>query len=159
MYIVYRYRCADWLKLYRIKNVKNGIYYYYDFSIYLIFLIFCFKNNLQSLREVIPHVKKERRLSKIETLTLAKNYITALTDVIISMRQNEDTNIGTTKNVNFLTTGKINSGTEQSTTMLNDLNAMGVETSSSLESEIAVTCSKGLQLCSKIGMNKTCNSL
>ncbi|XP_058123974.1 protein dimmed [Anopheles ziemanni] len=40
----------------------------------------------QSLREVIPHVKKERRLSKIETLTLAKNYITALTDVIIVMR-------------------------------------------------------------------------
>lgn len=45
---------------------------------------------IQSLREVIPHVKKERRLSKIETLTLAKNYITALTDVIIVMRQNED---------------------------------------------------------------------
>lgn len=35
-------------------------------------------------------MKKERRLSKIETLTLAKNYITALTDVIIVMRQNED---------------------------------------------------------------------
>ncbi|XP_058816482.1 protein dimmed [Topomyia yanbarensis] len=43
----------------------------------------------QSLREVIPHVKKERRLSKIETLTLAKNYITALTDVIIVMRGEE----------------------------------------------------------------------
>lgn len=42
--------------------------------------------NFQSLREVIPHVKKERRLSKIETLTLAKNYITALTDVICEMR-------------------------------------------------------------------------
>lgn len=38
----------------------------------------------QSLREVIPHVKKERRLSKIETLTLAKNYITALTEVVIA---------------------------------------------------------------------------
>lgn len=38
------------------------------------------------MREVIPHVKKERRLSKIETLTLAKNYITALTDVIVLMR-------------------------------------------------------------------------
>lgn len=35
-------------------------------------------------------MKKERRLSKIETLTLAKNYITALTDVIIVMRQGED---------------------------------------------------------------------
>jgi hypothetical protein len=39
---------------------------------------------LQSLREVIPHVKKERRLSKIETLTLAKNYITALTEVVVT---------------------------------------------------------------------------
>lgn len=39
---------------------------------------------LQSLREVIPHIKKERRLSKIETLTLAKNYITALTEVVIA---------------------------------------------------------------------------
>jgi len=38
---------------------------------------------------VIPHVIKERRLSKIETLTLAKNYIVALTDVICAMR-NED---------------------------------------------------------------------
>ncbi|XP_021695300.1 protein dimmed, partial [Aedes aegypti] len=45
----------------------------------------------QSLREVIPHVKKERRLSKIETLTLAKNYITALTDVIIVMRGEGET--------------------------------------------------------------------
>uniref|UniRef100_A0A0A9YFT9 Protein dimmed n=1 Tax=Lygus hesperus TaxID=30085 RepID=A0A0A9YFT9_LYGHE len=40
----------------------------------------------QSLREVIPHVKKERRLSKIETLTLAKNYIMALTNVVCDMR-------------------------------------------------------------------------
>lgn len=40
--------------------------------------------HLQSLREVIPHVKKERRLSKIETLTLAKNYITALTDIVVA---------------------------------------------------------------------------
>jgi class B basic helix-loop-helix protein 8 len=44
---------------------------------------------LQSLREVIPHVSKERHLSKIETLTLAKNYIIALTDVICRMRQKE----------------------------------------------------------------------
>ncbi|XP_016914464.1 class A basic helix-loop-helix protein 15-like [Apis cerana] len=43
----------------------------------------------QSLREVIPHVTKERRLSKIETLTLAKNYIVALTDVICAMRNEE----------------------------------------------------------------------
>lgn len=41
---------------------------------------------LQSLREVIPHVKKDRRLSKIETLTLAKNYIIALTKIICEMR-------------------------------------------------------------------------
>ncbi|XP_070580573.1 class A basic helix-loop-helix protein 15-like [Ptychodera flava] len=40
----------------------------------------------QSLRNVIPHVKCERKLSKIETLTLAKNYITALTDVITDMK-------------------------------------------------------------------------
>ncbi|XP_078037915.1 uncharacterized protein LOC144470522 [Augochlora pura] len=45
----------------------------------------------QSLREVIPHVSKERRLSKIETLTLAKNYIVALTDAICAMRSEEKT--------------------------------------------------------------------
>lgn len=44
----------------------------------------------QSLREVIPHVTKERQLSKIETLTLAKNYIVALTDVICAMRSEEN---------------------------------------------------------------------
>jgi hypothetical protein len=41
--------------------------------------------SFQSLREVIPHVKKERRLSKIETLTLAKNYVIALTNTIFKM--------------------------------------------------------------------------
>lgn len=41
---------------------------------------------VQGLREVIPHVKRERKLSKIETLTLAKNYIMALTNVICDMR-------------------------------------------------------------------------
>lgn len=40
----------------------------------------------QGLREVIPHVQKERKLSKIETLTLAKNYIMALTNVICGFR-------------------------------------------------------------------------
>lgn len=40
----------------------------------------------QALREVIPHVKLERKLSKIETLTLAKNYIMALTNVVCEMR-------------------------------------------------------------------------
>lgn len=39
----------------------------------------------QSLRNVIPHVKCDRKLSKIETLTLAKNYITALTNVILDI--------------------------------------------------------------------------
>ncbi|KAH0560363.1 class A basic helix-loop-helix protein 15-like [Cotesia glomerata] len=54
-------------------------------------------NAFQSLREVIPHVSKERRLSKIETLTLAKNYIVALTDVICAMRNDEQsTNVQTT---------------------------------------------------------------
>ncbi|KAI1291797.1 Protein dimmed [Halotydeus destructor] len=41
----------------------------------------------QGLREVIPHVRLERKLSKIETLTLAKNYISALTNVVCDMRQ------------------------------------------------------------------------
>ncbi|XP_023221361.1 protein dimmed-like [Centruroides sculpturatus] len=40
----------------------------------------------QALREVIPHVTMERKLSKIETLTLAKHYIMALTNVICDMR-------------------------------------------------------------------------
>ncbi|XP_047501827.1 neurogenin-2-like [Penaeus chinensis] len=40
----------------------------------------------RALREVIPHVKRERKLSKIETLTLAKNYIMALTNVVCEMR-------------------------------------------------------------------------
>ena len=45
--------------------------------------------DFQQLREVIPHVKMERKLSKIETLTLAKNYIMALTNVICEMRGEE----------------------------------------------------------------------
>ena len=40
----------------------------------------------QDLREVIPHVNLDRKLSKIETLTLAKNYIKALTNVICELR-------------------------------------------------------------------------
>ncbi|ESO84239.1 hypothetical protein LOTGIDRAFT_98055, partial [Lottia gigantea] len=40
----------------------------------------------QGLREVIPHVNLERKLSKIETLALAKNYIKALTNVVCEMR-------------------------------------------------------------------------
>ncbi|XP_018898978.1 protein dimmed isoform X2 [Bemisia tabaci] len=43
----------------------------------------------EQLREVIPHVKMQRKLSKIETLTLAKNYIMALTNVICEMRGEE----------------------------------------------------------------------
>lgn len=40
----------------------------------------------QNLREVVPHVQLERKLSKIETLTLAKNYIMSLTNVVCEMR-------------------------------------------------------------------------
>ncbi|XP_050524965.1 protein dimmed-like [Daktulosphaira vitifoliae] len=40
----------------------------------------------EKLREVVPHVKMGRKLSKLETLTLAKNYIMALTNVICDMR-------------------------------------------------------------------------
>ena len=41
----------------------------------------------QGLRGVIPHVNLDRKLSKIETLTLAKNYIKALTNVICELRE------------------------------------------------------------------------
>jgi len=43
----------------------------------------------EELRAVIPHVQVERKLSKIETLTLAKNYIMALTNVICDIRGDE----------------------------------------------------------------------
>lgn len=38
---------------------------------------------------MIPHIQLERKLSKIETLTLAKNYIMALTNVICDIRGDE----------------------------------------------------------------------
>jgi len=40
----------------------------------------------QGLRAVIPHVEASQKLSKIETLSLAKNYIMALTNTICEMR-------------------------------------------------------------------------
>ena len=40
----------------------------------------------EGLREVIPHINMDRKLSKIETLTLAQNYIKALTNVICDLR-------------------------------------------------------------------------
>ena len=42
-------------------------------------------NAFQALREAIPHVKMDKKLSKIETLTLAKNYIKALTTIVLGM--------------------------------------------------------------------------
>ncbi|XP_072524212.1 class A basic helix-loop-helix protein 15 [Salminus brasiliensis] len=42
-------------------------------------------NAFQALREAIPHIKMDKKLSKIETLTLAKNYIKALTAIILGM--------------------------------------------------------------------------
>ncbi|XP_034564012.1 class A basic helix-loop-helix protein 15 [Notolabrus celidotus] len=42
-------------------------------------------NAFQALRESIPHVKTDKKLSKIETLTLAKNYIKSLTSIILDM--------------------------------------------------------------------------
>ncbi|XP_024141518.1 class A basic helix-loop-helix protein 15 isoform X2 [Oryzias melastigma] len=42
-------------------------------------------NAFQALREAIPHVKTDKKLSKIETLTLAKNYIKALTTIVLDM--------------------------------------------------------------------------
>lgn len=56
------------------------VHFYNEFlTLNLVFL-------LQKLREVVPHVKMGRKLSKLETLTLAKNYIMALTNVICDMR-------------------------------------------------------------------------
>nr|XP_006822740.1 PREDICTED: class A basic helix-loop-helix protein 15-like [Saccoglossus kowalevskii] len=51
----------------------------------------------QNLRDVIPHVNCERKLSKIETLTLAKNYISALTGVITEMKTELDRKQGDVK--------------------------------------------------------------
>lgn len=42
-------------------------------------------NAFQALREAIPHVRTDKKLSKIETLTLAKNYIKSLTTIILGM--------------------------------------------------------------------------
>lgn len=42
-------------------------------------------NAFQALREAIPHVRMDKKLSKIETLTLAQNYIKALTTIILGM--------------------------------------------------------------------------
>lgn len=42
-------------------------------------------NAFQALQEAIPHVRTDRKLSKIETLTLAKNYIKALTTIVLDM--------------------------------------------------------------------------
>ena len=44
----------------------------------------------QNLRNIIPHVRAERKLSKIETLTLAKNYILALSDMVVGLKQDLD---------------------------------------------------------------------
>lgn len=43
----------------------------------------------QGLRAVIPHVEASQKLSKIETLSLAKHYIMALTNTICNMRGEE----------------------------------------------------------------------
>ncbi|KAH3871702.1 hypothetical protein DPMN_034913 [Dreissena polymorpha] len=40
----------------------------------------------EGLRTVIPHINMGRKLSKIETLMLAKNYIKALTNVVCDLR-------------------------------------------------------------------------
>ncbi|KAL0983926.1 hypothetical protein UPYG_G00134840 [Umbra pygmaea] len=42
-------------------------------------------NAFQALREAIPHVSLDKKLSKIETLTLAENYIKSLTTIILGM--------------------------------------------------------------------------
>ncbi|XP_039264934.2 uncharacterized protein LOC120340678 [Styela clava] len=42
----------------------------------------------QGLRDICPHVKNGRKLSKIETLTLARNYIISLTEMLVSVEEN-----------------------------------------------------------------------
>ncbi|XP_022101814.1 protein dimmed-like [Acanthaster planci] len=44
----------------------------------------------QALRNTIPHVTCQRKLSKIETLTLAKNYIEALSDTVVKLKSDLD---------------------------------------------------------------------
>ena len=66
----------------------------------------------QGLREVVPHVRLERKLSKIETLTLAKNYIMALTNVVCEMR-------GEKSPYNMLKGPEAASGHEMSATAMN----------------------------------------
>ena len=39
----------------------------------------------QALREICPHVKQDRKLSKIETLTLAHNYIISLSRMVVAL--------------------------------------------------------------------------
>lgn len=43
----------------------------------------------QGLRDICPHVKNGRKLSKIETLTLARNYILSLTEMIVNLEKRD----------------------------------------------------------------------
>ena len=47
----------------------------------------------QGLREICPHVKNGRKLSKIETLTLARNYILSLTEMIMHLESGKNDKI------------------------------------------------------------------
>nr|CAB3263850.1 Mist transcription factor protein [Phallusia mammillata] len=42
----------------------------------------------QALRDICPHVKSDRKLSKIETLTLAHSYIISLSKMVLSLEKN-----------------------------------------------------------------------
>uniref|UniRef100_UPI00398E4ECA class A basic helix-loop-helix protein 15 n=1 Tax=Pristiophorus japonicus TaxID=55135 RepID=UPI00398E4ECA len=53
-------------------------------------------NAFQALREVIPHVEADRELSKIETLTLAKNYIKSLTSIVLGMTKEQPPSVPVT---------------------------------------------------------------
>ncbi|XP_015785645.1 probable WRKY transcription factor protein 1 [Tetranychus urticae] len=85
----------------------------------------------QSLREVIPHIRLERKLSKIETLTLAKNYIMALTNVVCEMRgeelpyknlvQSPDPSDGSSQDVGLILS---NSEVNEGITMINGSRAL-----------------------------------
>ena len=65
-----------------ISSIDYLFAYLFIHRVSYIFQTVYISPSFQGLREVIPHVHQSRKLSKIETLSLAKNYIMALTNVI-----------------------------------------------------------------------------
>lgn len=51
----------------------------------------------QALRDICPHVKSDRKLSKIETLTLAHSYIISLSKMVLSLEKNVQRSVTSSK--------------------------------------------------------------